>query len=247
MNLRVGCRVAVLGLAAALLAGCTGTNPTTPTTTSTPTEPAVLLPHANDYSTAITNTYARGSALLDIVIDTTVDGTARTITGHGSAAFRDPLATMTWTGDGVESIEIADDDGRFVQAEAPDGPWLKVRAWTPTMGAEHPLTGLGDVADVQVTGTEEIAGTATTRFTGTVPLNENLTGLGLDEAAQALVAADSDAHLVVTSWVGPDGLIKRVQRDLVTSAPVRASVRADLTRLAVDVPAKAPPDYQTAR
>lgn len=231
-------RIATAVSAVLLVAACGGTQPGA---SGPPSSPPALLPHANALATAITNTVARGSAALVI----TIESSDMTADGSGTAAFRDPLAEVAWTVDGTASREIADDDGRYAQTDAPDGPWRKVAELTPTMGSEHPLVDLGSLADVRADGTQDIASTTTSRFIGTLPAAGHLDGLGLTRASQEAVAADPDARLTVTIWVGDDGLIKRVQRDLVAST-VSSRVRADLTALGVDVPVKAPTDYQTA-
>ena len=234
-----GLRIATAVFAVLLVASCGGT---APGASAPPSSPPALLPHANDLATAITNTFARGSAALVI----TIDSSDTTADGSGTAAFRDPLAEVAWRVNGAAAREIADDDGRYAQADAPDGPWRKVTEFTPTMGSEHPLDDLGSLTEVRSDGEEAIASKPTSRFVGTLPAAGHVAGLGLTRTSQAAVAADPDAQLTVTIWVGDDGLIKRVQRDLVTSTGIRSRVQADLTALGVDVPVKAPTDYQTA-
>ena len=124
-----------------------------------------------------------------------------------------------------------------MQLDPPDGEWLAIPPdeWTPTATTGNPLRGLGDMTGLTDEGADVIAGVPTIRFTGSLPAAEHGDGMGLNESALRLVAADPAAAIDLTVWVDGQGLITRIMRTLRTSADVAASTVTDLAGFGTSV------------
>ena len=230
------CGVLALPLGACATVQPVATPPVaTPSTAPSAPTPAVSVtastsPSASPVATAVSVTASRGTAHLAISVLTTVVGFDDEIQGNGVAVFDSGAADISWDSVVGPTREIVTGDQLFVQLEPPSGAWLEIPAdeWTPTAGAGRPLQGLDSLMGVRATGEELLDGVATTRYTGSLPLTGNTAGLGLNEQALRLVAADPSARLEITVWVDQQGLIVRVMRTLVSTTDVSAS---NVTRL----------------
>ena len=106
--------------------------------------------------------------------------------------------------------------GLFVQTEVPDGTWTRLPSErsTPTGRLAEPLRGLGGLADVTRAGSDDLDGTPTTRYTGTLPASpDTLALLGFSDEELVQIGTDWQGSVVdVTVWVDGAGRVVGVER-----------------------------------
>lgn len=194
-------------------------------------------PSPNDVANAVSTTNAIGTASLQVTILTTVDGLDDELVGEGVAVLNSGDADLTWQSSAGTSREVSIDDIGYVQIEPPDGDWITLGEGetVPTLAAGQPLVGLAELAELRNEGAEVIGDVETTRFTGWLPAQSHLEGMGLNDIAARRVLDDPAARIDVTVWVDGLGRIIRIMRTVASTSGVAASSTTELTDIGMPV------------
>lgn len=237
-----------VGAAAALLlsacaAGSTGAGAATPA----PVIP--LMPSANPFTSAVVFTNGLGTAKLAVNGTVEVGGTTLARSGSITAGM-DPhgYGIATWTSDGSTVDEIVSDKAVFVRPAGSTGLWTQRPDGDKTVTSRMitPMTGLGELTDLRIEGTDPIDDAPTTRYVGRLAASpDRLRALGLTDDDLASVGDTWEgASIDVTAWVDGKNRIVRVDRafDVVgqEGTPVRAATSTVLTDFATGLNLVAP-------
>ena len=157
---------------------------------------------------------------------------------------------MRWTdASGAVTRELSNGKGLFVQTDVPSGMWTRLpdeRA-TPTGRLADPLRGLGGLADVTKVGPEDLDGTATTRYTGTLPASpDSLALLGFSDEELVEIGTDWQGAVVdVTVWIDSKGRVVGIERTLdlpdAAAGPVSAVTMTALSDFTTTIDLEPPP------
>lgn len=207
-------------------------------------------PSADDFVASVMRTRDLATAVLDITVSTAVGDVARTLDGTGTAAIDQGYGDLEWTdAAGAVTRELSNGKGLFVQTEVPDGTWTRLPSErsTPTGRLAEPLRGLGGLADVTRAGSDDLDGTPTTRYTGTLPASpDTLTLLGFSDEELVQIGTDWQGSVVnVIVWVDGAGRVVGVERSLdlpaAAAGPVSAVTTTRLSDFTTSIDLEPPP------
>jgi LppX_LprAFG lipoprotein len=214
--------------------------------------PSAVLPtpSADAFVASVMRTRDLATADLEVTATTDVGGDVRTLTGEGSAAVAQGYASMRWTdASGAVTRELSNGKGLFVQTDVPEGMWTQLpeeRA-TPTGRLADPLRGLGGLADVTKAGAEDLDGSPTTRYTGTLPASpDSLALLGFSDEELVEIGTDwQGADVDVTVWIDAKGRVVGIERTLAlpeaAAGPVSAVTMTALSDFTTTIDLEPPP------
>jgi len=221
--------IAAICLTAALLASCatnddaTGESTPSPTPTDQPTAEASESPDPDAtveppeqpeslWRRALDATALSGSADIDAQLITNVEGFERITQGDGWVDITTGSGDITWIDDRSTTREVRSPTGHYLDL---DGTWFAVAEGLPTTVAFEPLDGLAAPASVQVEGTEDVLGIATTKLTAELPADGSVMGFSSEETT---VFDPMTGSLLATIWVDDDDRIVRVLREYATDS-----------------------------
>ena len=214
-------------------------------------------PSADAFVASVMRTRGLATADLEVTVTTDVGGSVRTLTGEGPSAVNKGYGDMRWTdASGAVTRELSNGKGLFVQTDVPAGMWTRLpdeRA-TPTGRLADPLRGLGGLADVTKVGPEDLDGTATTRYTGTLPASpDSLALLGFSDEELVEIGTDWQGadRRVSRSGSTPEGRIVGIERTLdlpdAAAGPVSAVTMTALSDFTTIIDLEPPADGERRR
>lgn len=207
-------------------------------------------PSADAFVASVMRTRDLATADLEVTVTTDVGGSVRSLTGEGSSAVSNGYGDMRWTdASGAVTRELSNGKGLFVQTDVPSGMWtlLPDERATPTGRLADPLRGLGGLADVTKVGPEDLDGTPTTRYTGTLPASpDSLALLGFSDEELVEIGTDwQGADVDVTVWIDSKGRVVGIERTLVlpdaAAGPVSAVTMTALSDFTTTIDLEPPP------
>lgn len=242
-----------LGALALVATGCT--TPTPPEGTATPDpEPSVsAIPSEEAQSPAATpqaiwqlaldTTRATGASTIEAQFITNVEGFERIVSGVGYAEIDRGFGDIEWTDELGASREVLTESGHFLEL---DGAWFEIEGdgSLPTTTAFDPLAGLDTATNIVDAGSEDVAGTETTRLDADLDPIVGVATMGFSQEEQTVFTPQANTSLIATIWVDPEGRIVRILREYTSSSidgdPITATslfLLADLGQYRpIDVP-----------
>ncbi len=246
--------IAALGAAGLILTGCnsSGSAPSTPDPVASefnPVASATATGAAAQIEQAAQNTAASGSAKMAGTMTTTGAGADQTAKFEGAYDFNDQSMQMEISGglfEGTQKAEMIVIGGTsYVKMPGvipgAEDKWIKTDIGEMTgtdIDPQQSLDSLKEMANLQEAGTETLDGVETTKYTGTMSLDEALADSGVTSTA-----VPKNAAADMTVWIDNENRIRQIKTESKV-AGVSSVVTMRFYDFGVETDISAPPSDQ---